>query len=197
MTAIDSARVSGGRRPGQAAGEHGLARARRAEEEQVVAAGRGHLERPLGRLLAPHLGEVGAARPAARTARRGRRDAAAAPRPVRCWTASARPRRPITGTAPRAAASGALAAGSSTSRTPRRRPRSAMARPPRTERMAPSRPELAADEPAVEGLLRELLVGGEHRQGDGEVEVVALLAQVGGREIDDDGLRGPGRSRSS
>ena len=48
--------------------------------------------------------------------------------------------------------------------------------------------ELAADQPAGEGLLRDLLVGREHRQGDGEVEVVPLLAEVGGSEIDDDGL---------
>jgi hypothetical protein len=48
--------------------------------------------------------------------------------------------------------------------------------------------QLAADQAAGERLLRDLLVGREHRQGDGEVEVVAFLAQVGGSEIDDDGL---------
>ena len=63
-----------------------------------------------------------------------------------------------------------------------------MARPPRTERMAPSSPSSPQISRPVERVLRDLLVGREHRQGDGEVEVVALLAQVGGREIDDDGL---------
>jgi hypothetical protein len=33
-----------------------------------------------------------------------------------------------------------------------------------------------------------LFVGHQHRQGNGEVEVVAFLAQIGGSEIDDDGL---------
>jgi hypothetical protein len=48
--------------------------------------------------------------------------------------------------------------------------------------------ELAGDQPTLQSLLGDLLVGREHRQRDGEVEVVALLAEVGRREIDDDGL---------
>ena len=63
-----------------------------------------------------------------------------------------------------------------------------MARPPRTERMAPSSPNSPQIEAAVERLLGQVLVGDQHRQGDGEVEMVAFLAQVGGSEIDDDGL---------
>src|SRR6185369_9538730 len=50
--------------------------------------------------------------------------------------------------------------------------------------------ELAAEQAAVEDLLRELIVRGEHGGRDREIEVVAFLAQVGGSEIDDDGLRG-------
>ena len=53
--------LEAGRRqdPGQATGEHRLAGARRADHEQVVAARRGDLERPLGVLLAADVGEVG------------------------------------------------------------------------------------------------------------------------------------------
>jgi hypothetical protein len=43
----------------QAARQHRLAGARRADEQQVMAAGRGHFERPLGRLLALDVAEVG------------------------------------------------------------------------------------------------------------------------------------------
>src|ERR1700731_2288438 len=43
----------------EAARQQGLARTRRPEEEQVVAAGRGDLQGALGDLLAAHLGQVG------------------------------------------------------------------------------------------------------------------------------------------
>ncbi len=44
---------------GQAPGQHGLARAGRADQQQVVAAGGGDLQRPLHVLLPHHVGEVG------------------------------------------------------------------------------------------------------------------------------------------
>ena len=44
---------------GQARGQHRLARAGRADEQQVVAAGRGDLQRPLGVLLALDVAQVG------------------------------------------------------------------------------------------------------------------------------------------
>ena len=65
-----------------------------------------------------------------------------------------------------------------------------MARAPRTGRTAPSRPSSPHSRRSVERLLRELAVGGQEGEGDGEVEVVALLAQVGRREVDDDGSGG-------
>ncbi len=43
---------------GQALGQHGFAGAGRADHQNVVAAGRGHFERALGRLLAAHVLEV-------------------------------------------------------------------------------------------------------------------------------------------
>ena len=45
--------------PGQAAGQHGLAGSGRAEEQEVVAAGGGDLERAPGERLAAHVGQVG------------------------------------------------------------------------------------------------------------------------------------------
>jgi hypothetical protein len=50
-------------------------------------------------------------------------------------------------------------------------------------------PQLAAEEPAGDELRREVVVRDEQRHGDGEVEVVAFLAQVGRRETDDDRSR--------
>ena len=44
---------------GQAGGQHRLARARRTEQEQVVATGRRHLDGETGNVLAAHLGQVG------------------------------------------------------------------------------------------------------------------------------------------
>ena len=44
---------------GQAGRQHRLAGARRADHQEVVAAGRGDLQRPLGAFLAAHLGKVG------------------------------------------------------------------------------------------------------------------------------------------
>ena len=45
--------------PRKAAREHGLARAGRADEQKIVPAGRGELERALGRELTAHVGEIG------------------------------------------------------------------------------------------------------------------------------------------
>ena len=44
--------------------------------------------------------------------------------------------------------------------------------------------QLAGEQPAGDRLLRELAVGDQERQRDRQVEVVALLAQVGGGEVD-------------
>ena len=49
---------AGGKQPGQPAGQHGLSGAGRADEERVVTSGRGHLEGPLRRFLAPDFSEI-------------------------------------------------------------------------------------------------------------------------------------------
>jgi hypothetical protein len=173
--------------PRQPAGEHGLPRAGRSEEEEVVAPRRRHLQRPLRRLLPAHLGEVGrshhdvggeggsgdgrhlglsrqmldrlgeAPQPQHRDGFERRRFGGVGRRQQDLLEAQPAPE-VGDGEAAAHRADGAVEA------------------------------ELAADQPAGQGLLRDLLVGREHRQGDSEVEVVPLLAEVGGSEIDDDGL---------
>ncbi len=49
--------------------------------------------------------------------------------------------------------------------------------------------ELAADEAPLEHLLGDVLVRREHPESDGEIEVVALLPQIRGGKVDDDGFR--------
>jgi hypothetical protein len=58
VTSMASSKVSGGRMVARAAGQHGLARARRPHHEHVVSPGRGDGERPLHMLLALYLVEV-------------------------------------------------------------------------------------------------------------------------------------------
>ena len=53
-----SSKLGGGQDARQPPGEHRLARARRADHQQVVAAGRGYLERALGVLLPADVGQV-------------------------------------------------------------------------------------------------------------------------------------------
>jgi hypothetical protein len=47
-----------GQEPREAGRQHGLARAGRSDQEEMVTAGRGHLEGALGRLLPAHVLEV-------------------------------------------------------------------------------------------------------------------------------------------
>ena len=76
------------------AGEHGLARARRADHQEVVPAGRRDLEGPSGLRLSPHFGEVDASTPRGRGSPRSLGRAPTCPagtrRPRRAWP----PRRP-------------------------------------------------------------------------------------------------------
>ena len=62
----------GGQQPGQALGQHGLARSGRAHHQQVVASGRRHFEGVAPEGLSPHIGQVGPVR--RRSGRRRGRD---------------------------------------------------------------------------------------------------------------------------
>ncbi len=145
---------------------------------------RGRASRPPGR--APRRGRV---RPSATTAL-ARRPAAA-----RAGLAAALAeqvldelgagrRRRDTGSAARRRGLAALAAAGAPRDSPSRPARSASASPPRTGRRAPSRPSSPQSRRPASTSGGRCAVGGEQRERDRQVEVVALLAQVGGREVD-------------
>ena len=148
-------------------------------------AGGGDLERPLGDLLTAHVGEVGQGsgwlagapvgdRGGGRSAAGGVREAGGEIRRGERGTPPGRRGRP--GASRRQEElPGREAAGQIGDRE---------ATPHRADGAVEA--ELAADEAPGERLLRELPVGGEQRQRDREVEVVPLLAEVGGREVHGD-----------
>ena len=175
---------------GQALGEHGLAGAGRADHQQVVTAGRGHLERPLGGLLAldvlevegrdrdlgqrrlgrgQHLGALEMVDQGEQGVRRQDLDAA---RPGRLAALGRRADQPAL-------------AGVGVDR--RRQHPGHRADPPVQRQLAQGR--VAAD-----------LVGGQDPHGDQQaerdrqVEVAAFLEQVGGRQVHGDAL---GRQRQA
>ena len=103
VTSSDSVAVEVGQQPGQPLGEHRLAGARRAVQEQVVPARRRHLEGERRVGLPGDVGEVEAARPPRRPPSTGVVDPASAPRhrlaaQVRATSSAsdAAPRRPST-----------------------------------------------------------------------------------------------------
>ena len=117
VTSSAACSSSGGSRPGQPLGQHRLARARRAGQEQVVPAGRGHLDRPPAGRLAHDVAEVGHRR-CGRAAGRARA-ATAAPGRRRCADQLGRAcRRRSTSTLSTSAASSAFAAGTTTCAVP-------------------------------------------------------------------------------
>ena len=120
VVSIDSPAVRARQNRRHALGQHRLAGAGRAEHQQIVPAGRGDRDRPLGHLLAADVGEVDVVvRQAARTTRRA---AAASARsraaPVKKPTACARLATAITSISSTTAASAALAAGTTRPRKP-------------------------------------------------------------------------------
>ena len=178
--------------PGQPAGEHRLAGARRPREQQVVPARGRELERAPGALLTADVDEVGrrqvadvavparrlgaASRLAAQVGdrlgempHRNRLDAGQRHLGARLGRAD-RARRGRRGARPRR-------------RRARRRPAAAGRRAPARRRPRGRR-----------GAGRELPRRREHRERDREVEAGALLAQAGGREVDGDP---PRRARSA
>ena len=152
--------VSGGSRPGQPRGQHRLAGAGRAEQEEVVAPSRRHLQGEAPDRLPADVGQVGHARERRRRAAVGGPRATAArpagtPRPrssvVTAWIV-----RP-----PTSRASSALAAGSTTARSPRASVRQSVPATGRTEPSRPSSPRNASPSTAV-GV--DLLGGHEDRR---------------------------------
>jgi hypothetical protein len=172
--------------PRQAAREHRLAGARRADEKQVVAACRRDLERAPGPLLALHVREVGEIDAARGRERRRRAETLHAPEVVhhgdearrRDDLRRARPRG--LGTALRRAddAAAGLRGGDRRGQHARHRAQAAI------EGELAHRRE-AREEAGIEDPARH-----HQRQRDRQVVVAALLVEVGGREVDGDAARG-------
>ena len=183
VTAIASSRDSGGSRPGRRRASIVLPQPGGTEEEEVVAAGGGDLQRPLGGLLAAHLGEVGDV---------GRRlvlGGVGGGGGQRCVAGEVRHRlRQVVDGGDRHRAEGRRLGG-----VGRRHQDLAATLPPRQtghREGAAHRPhaavetQLADQQAAGEARFVEVAVGGEQGDGDAEVEVATLLAQVGRRQVD-------------
>ena len=186
--------VEGERRqdPGQPPRQHRLPRAGRPDEEQVVAARRRDLQRAPRHLLPAHVAEIGQ--------RRLRRGGGSAPSDDRAIQTSASPRRRPTSSPrcrgactshpPTTAASPAFSGGTTSRRTSlRARPggdRQHAAHRPQRCRRAPARRRTASPP----GPLASSRPGrAQHADGDRHVEGGAVLAQVGGRQVDGDPAR--------
>ena len=171
-----------GKQPGKAAGEHGLSGPRRSDEESVVPARGGHLERPLRGLLPAHVGQI-ERRHGRRLLRRG------------CGRATSRPAERLRRLGQRAGAVdadplhqrtlGSVLLGHDQALEP------ALARLQRDGQYAAHRQHLAGERELADHQRRALRQrsqprGSEDPERDGEVEADPLLAQVSWSEIDRD-----------
>ena len=192
VDAGDGQRLLGGERreqPGQALGQHGLARPGRPDHEEVVAPGRGHLERPATDRLAPDVGQVrfvGGRRRARRRRRLGPRCLAAqdpgqVPERRGAVDVAATDERGLSHVAER-------------HHEPERRRGVGQGDHAGDVAQRAVEPELAAE---GEGLGRggvDLAGGDEQPHRDGEVEPGAALPHARGREVDGDPSQGPGET---
>ena len=177
--------VERGQQAGQALGEHRLAAARRADEEQVMTAGRRHLQGVPRHRLAAHVGEVGHR---LRHRRVGRVDVVPRPRPGEALDDGAQIGRGV-GRTPRRDARLDHAVG-------RRHDLGVSERvdhrgDPRHRSQRPVEAELGQEGEPRHRLERHLAVGGEHPDGDGQVEPGARLAHTARGEVHHDRLVGP------
>ena len=171
--------------PRQPPRQHRLARARRADHQQVVAAGGGDLERALGVLLPAHVGQVGRRRA---SPRRDRRRPGA---PARAPSARGAGRRAassvgiaLTSIPSTSAASARVRVRHEQAPVPRARARRARrSSVPRTGRSSPLSESSPHERAVLELLGRHLPAGGEQPDRDREVEARARLAHVRGREV--------------
>ena len=156
-----------GQQAGQPLGQHRLARARRAQQEQVMAAGRRRLDRQPGHGVTAHLGQVGL-RLGGRSGRRRSRVRPAPPPPTSAATSSV------------SAAHRAHLCPRHQRRPPRSHPRwddddviaergherDDAGHPP--DRAV--QPQLAEEGQVPDGVRRDRAAGHEHAHGDGQVE---------------------------
>ena len=174
------ARQQVGQQSGQPDRQHRLAGPGRADQQQVVATGGGNLQRPLGGLHAAHLAHVGAPR--------GHRDAARLRRAQHLRAAEMVDQAEQVGggqdgDAPGPSRLAALARRADQAEVGaagrhRRRQHAGYRVQPAIQRQLAERREVG------QVVVRQHPHGGQHGQRYGQVEMAALLQQVGGRQID-------------
>lgn len=170
---------------GQAPGEHRLAGSWRPDKEDVVAAGRGEFQGPLGRFLAADVREVGlgAVRAPPRRHGRRRREHAVA--------------RQVFDRLTEVGDGDHLRAGDRSGLPAVRRRQKDLADAESACQLRDGQgasngahlaveAQFATGHPALEGLGGEFAIGGQQPESDRQVELIAFLAQIRGRQVDDD-----------
>ena len=166
-----------GKHPGETPGQHGLAGAGRAEQQQVVPTGRGHLHRPSGLALADDVGQVRHVAHPLLPQRRVRQGAGAA--------AQQGDHLGQAGHGQRLGHRGQLGLGDVVGGHQHRAPRASA----QAGQDPADRPDLPVQRQLAEQYLlprRQLLQRPQDRHDDGEVEPGAALVGVGRGEVDHD-----------
>jgi hypothetical protein len=176
---------------GQAPGEHGLARTGRADQEDVVPAGRGDLQSPLGGRLAADLTEVHRIRRALGHERRhvglDRRQGFGAGEMVADLLQRARTAHLEAGDYGRL---GQIVLRHQDGGTTRRARREGHGEGTTDGAEVSLEPHLADHERVGEALAGDLAAGDQDAQGNGQVERRAILPDVGGGQVDGDPAEG-------
>jgi hypothetical protein len=175
----------------QTLGQHRLARAGRADEQQIVPACRRDLERALGAFLTTHLVQVGHRSVRFQRPGPGRAQHLTALEMIDQADQRARGQHRHLGPGPGGLGTIGLGADQP-------QPHAVgghCCRQGPADRHNPSvEAQLSQRRPAVQRIGRDHPHGGQKRQGDGQVEMAAFLGQVGGGQIGDDAPRRKGQS---
>ena len=170
----------------QAAGKHGLARARRADEQRIVAPSSGDLERALGLTLATHVLEVELARfghDFAGLEERGLGERALGSQPSVDLAQRA------TGGQTQRLHHGGLTPVSERQATGQ----NGDGQRSRDASQLSGQGELSSEDAASQGFRIKVAGGGEHPQRDGQIEEGTLAAQIAWRQADGDALLRQGK----
>ena len=166
--------------------QHRLARAGWPDEQEVVAAGGGDLERALGVLLAPHLGEVEQRRSPSRRPSSRPRLALATRTPLRIVDGLAEWSVGMTARSATSAASARSGAVRPAGRSPAARAAAAIASAPRIGRTLPSSASSPATATPPRCSCSGWPVAARRASAIGKVVGSALLAEMGGSEVHGD-----------
>ena len=183
LTSENLGRIERRQQAGQARRQHRLAGARRADEQQVVTAGRGDLERPLGGLLALDLGKLGIVGRLLAQLRHRRAQHLAAVAVVDQGE-QARGRQDLDVAAEPGGLAAARRRADQAEAVARGRERCRQDAAHRADRAIER--QLAQRQIAPRRIRRDRTDRDQHRERDRQVEVAALLEQVGRRQVDGD-----------